>query len=130
MYTRIYLPEAAKQMIPKHNVLSIIALWDAMVNVVNLGIVQCHAKEGDDTVVPSMVKSSKDCTNDEKDDGRGSMQFHAQRPTIQKARKDMIILAKEEFHGMDIDGVDGGSARKVQNVKRKKNEAHSRCKEN
>lgn len=101
-------------MIPKHYVLSIVALWDAMVDVVDLGIVQCHAKEGDDTVVPSMVQSGKDCANDEKDDGRGSMQFHAQCPTIQKARKDMIILAKEEFHGMDIDGVDSGSARKVQ----------------
>ena len=98
-------------MIPKHDVLPIVALWDAMVNVVNLGIVQCHAKEGDDTVVPSMVQSGKDCSNDEKDDGRGSMQFHAQCPTIQKARKDMIILAKEKFHWMDIDGVDGGSAR-------------------
>lgn len=97
-------------MIPEHNVLPIVALWDAMVNVVNLGIVQCYAKEGDDTVVPSMVQSGKDCTNDEKDDGRGSMQFHTQWPTIQKARKDVIILSKEEFHRMDIDGVDGGSA--------------------
>ena len=98
-------------MIPEHNVLPVVALWDAMVNVVNLGIVQCHAKEGDDTVVSSMVQSGKDCANDEKDDGRGSMQFHTQCPTIQKARKDVIVLAKEEFHWMDIDGVDGGSAR-------------------
>ena len=106
-------------MIPEHNVLSIIALWDAMVNVVNLGIVQCYPKEGDDTVVPSMVQSGKDCANDEKDDGRGSMQFHTQCPTIQKARKDVIVLAKEEFHWMDIDGVDGGSARKGTKCKKK-----------
>lgn len=104
-------------MVPEHDILSVVALWDAVVNVVNLGVVQCHAKEGDDAVVPSMVKTGEDRANDEKDYGRGSMQFHAQCPTIQKARKDMVILAKEEFHGMDIDGVDGGSARKLQKKK-------------
>ena len=105
-------------MIPKHDVLPIVALWDAMVNVVNLGIVQSYAQKGDNAVVTSMVQSGKDCANDEKDDGRGGMQFHTQSPTIQKTRKDMIVLAKEEFHGMDIDGVDGGSTERYQERKR------------
>ena len=82
-----------------------------MVDVVNLGIVQRHAKEGDDAVIPSMVQSGKDGANDEEDNGRGGVQFHTQCPTIQKARKDVVILSKEEFHGMNIDGVDGGSAK-------------------
>ena len=103
-------PEATEQVIPEHNVLPIIALWDAVVDIVDFGIVQCHTKEGDDAVVPSMVQSGKDGANDEEDDGRGGVKLHAQRPTIQKARKDVIVLAKEEFHGMDVDGVHGSSA--------------------
>jgi hypothetical protein len=97
-------------MVPEHNVLPIVALRDAVVNIMDFGIVQSHTKEGDDAVVPSMVESGQDGANDEKDDGRGGVKLHAQRPTIQKARKDVIVLAKEEFHGMDVDGVHGSSA--------------------
>lgn len=103
-------PEATEQVVPEHNVLPIVALRDAVVNIVDFGIVQCHAKEGNDAVVPSVVESGQDGANDEKDDGRGGVKLHAQRPTIQKARKDVIVLAKEEFHGMDVDGVHGSSA--------------------
>jgi len=61
-----------------------------------------------------MVQPRKDGANDEEDYGRGGVQFHTQCPTIQEARKDMIVLPKEELHRMDIDGVHGGSATRVE----------------
>ena len=96
-------------MIPKHNVLTVITLWDAMVDIVHFGIVQGDSKERNDLVVASMVKTCQDTTNSEKQDTCYNMDLKSKSVTTQVERQQMIVLSEEKLNGVNIHRINVGS---------------------
>mmetsp|Transcript_81225 Transcript_81225/g.159414 ORF Transcript_81225/g.159414 Transcript_81225/m.159414 type:complete len:121 (+) Transcript_81225:123-485(+) len=92
-------------MIPKHGILSIIALWNPMMYIMGFGIINGISQDGKDNIIAGMVPSSQDSTNGQKEKNRQGMNLKVKDPTTQKQRPEMIVFSQDIFYGVYIDGI-------------------------
>jgi hypothetical protein len=64
--------------------LSIVALRDAMMDIVRLGIIKVESKERNTNVKSSVIQASKESTHGQKD--KNGNHVHMKEPTKQKQR--------------------------------------------
>ena len=105
------LPVGSKDVVPKHRVLSVVALRDAVVDVVGFGVVERDAtEERNDDIVPGVIQSGDDRPDAQKEEGTGDVNLHVQHPTTQKERPEMVVFSQNVFDGMHVDGIFVGTA--------------------
>lgn len=57
-----------------------------------------------------MIETSKYGAQYQKEDNCGGMYLHVQSSTVKEACKNVIVLSKEKFYRMNINGIDSGTA--------------------
>lgn len=106
------VPISSKDVIPKHGILSIVGLWNAVVDIVGFGIKYFDSEEGNDNVKASVIQSGHDATRHQKQEYAQNVNLKVTDRTTQKQGPKMIVFAKKELDRMDVDGIDTGTAEK------------------
>jgi hypothetical protein len=78
------VPISSKYVIPKHGVLSIVGLRNAVVDIVGFGIKDFDAEERNDNVKARVIQSSRDATYHQKQEYTQNMNLKVTGRTTQK----------------------------------------------
>lgn len=100
----------SKDIVPEHGVLPVVALGNPMVDIVGLGIVNGHSQYLEGEIESGVVQARENPTQRQKEESAHNVEFKVHHSAVQKDSEQVVVFTEGELDGMDIDGIDGGSA--------------------
>ena len=107
------LPKGTKDVVPEHDVLTVVALWNTVVDIVHLRIIDCQSKYRNDNVVARVIEAGQYSTDRQEQNTSNNVDLETQGIAAKEKRQKMIVFSQEKLKRVHIYRIDVGSTSRM-----------------